>query len=346
MEYKDFRLIDFLLDEDFKEWVLNPDSNRTLFWDEWLRAYPEKRQEFMKAKEIILKMRFSEVQEEEDFHEVFGKILQGEKSAAGKFIESQKMQRSGMPAWLKIAASLSLIIVAIYFFRVSRIGQEENNITVSEIVKNNPKGRKLTFALPDGSIVNLNSESSLFFPETFHPDRREVRLVGEAYFDIKGDSAWPFVVIAGNISTTALGTSFNVRAWPDKTTTDIALVSGIVEVKKINDANPGMLLSPGEKITHDEITDEFTKSKFDLALETGWKDKILVFKNASLGEFVQTVERWYDVEIELQGASPSSTAWSIDGEFRDTSLEQVLESLSFVYKINYAINGRKVILKF
>ncbi|MEM1138211.1 MAG: FecR domain-containing protein, partial [Bacteroidota bacterium] len=182
---------------------------------------------------------------------------------------------------LKVAASLLFIIAAWWSF--TYYVQLDKN-TTSEILssktieKYNPAGRKSTIKLPDGSIIKLNSESSIKFPERFTTNTREIELKGEAFLEITKDPSKPFIVKTGNIRTKVLGTSFNIKAIPDTETVKIALVEGAVQVTDYQ-SNMDIFLKPGEMVT--AKPENFQKSHFDYNTEIGWKDGLLVFKDAS-----------------------------------------------------------------
>jgi transmembrane sensor len=214
---------------------------------------------------------------------------------------------------------------------------------VSIVLKENPKGRKSIVQLPDGSVVRLNSESRITYPEHFSNHERVVHLVGEAFFEVKENKESPFSVVTGDIITTVLGTSFNIQAWDDESTINVSLAAGKVSVSKIGSSiGQAYYLNPGEKIIHEKNSNVFNMMNFDNLEEMGWKDGVLVFKQANLSEVINKISRWYDVEFELIGRQ--NEAWSFDGRFINESLNDVLETLSYTYKIDYKFVNKKVIL--
>lgn len=344
MNYKYYTTEDFLKDEGFKDWALKPDPQKDIFWAEVIAAYPEKRQMIQEALGIIRSLHFEEYDGKEDYQKVFRNIITGKKSDTW-----EKMQKTEKPAterflWIKVAASVSIIAVLTFLIVSPLQRQETVSKNISYIEKSNPDGRKTTFALSDGTIVTLNSNSRLSYPETFHSGKRAVELTGEAFFNVAENKNLPFVVVTGNTETTALGTSFNIRAWPEDERIDIALVTGKVVVNPKGIDHKGILLEPGEKVVHDVKSNEYFKTSFNLLEETGWREKVIYFKKASLEDFVNKLERWYGVSIRLEGRPQED--WSIDGEFRDVSLEEILSNLSYVNKTEYKIEGKIVTLKF
>ena len=123
--------------------------------------------------------------------------------------------RSGLGFFYKIAATL--LLVALFTFIAFHFTKNttEHVKTATAITKENQRGRKSTIFLKDGSIVYLNAESSIRYPEVFPDSARIVKLQGEAYFDIARDPDKPFIVQVGNLRVSVLGTSFNINAYEE-----------------------------------------------------------------------------------------------------------------------------------
>lgn len=349
MDQKDRTYQSFLRDESFKNWVLQPNQENNQYWQEYINAHPEEQKEINKARQILRSIRFEEYKEQEadEKHQVLRNIITAQKSGRGLALEKAQLnhQRSKrLSSYWSIAASVLLVIGLGFYFWFSNQSTVAPPPTIATVVKENASGLKSTIILPDGSKVKLNSESRLTYPEVFSGDQRVVHLSGEAYFEVEKDEQRPFSVISGDIKTTALGTAFNVKAWQDQEIVQVALAEGKVSIGKVadNSTNDQYYLDPGQKIIHSANSGEFQINSFDPVQEFGWKEGIIVFHQATLDEFVNKLSRWFGVEFEVQGAL--STQWSIDGRFENESLEEIMESLSFTYKINYEIKNNQVIL--
>ena len=340
----------FLRDESFKKWVLQPDQESNQFWQEYMIAHPQEQEEINKARQVIRSIRFDEYNEQEDDekYQVLRNIITGQKSSRGIALEkaqfNQQRSRKISTYW-SVAASFLLVLGLGFYLLFQNNIVEQKPVAVATIVKENPKGRKSTIILPDGTTVKLNSDSRISYPEIFDSLQRVVQLSGEAYFEVVEDVAKPFSVVAGELKTTALGTAFNVQAWQDDDQIQVALTEGKVKVQSVNGLNQedNYYLDPGQMITHIVNSEEFNIAAFDPLQELGWKDGIIVFRQASMQEFIEKLSRWYDVEFEIKGNPDQS--WSIDGRFENESLEEILESLSFTYKLTYELAGEKIILK-
>lgn len=258
--------------------------------------------------------------------------------------DSQSKSVILFPVWLKVAAVLLLTIGVSWFVFNKNENVEVSVVENVTVEKVNPKGQKSSFVLSDGTLVKLNADSKLTFLETFDKDTRIVLLEGEAFFDVKKDAARPFIVKSGQISTTALGTSFNVRAYKEENAIQVALVSGKVKVEntngKINGEND-LILNPNDLASFNRVSNGLTKRSFDIEKQLAWKNQTLYFKDASLNNMVSTLERWYGVSFEVSGMKPIEISFT--GKFKDKSLEYVMEVLSQnQQKFDYLIDGKKV----
>ncbi|MEQ9287011.1 MAG: FecR domain-containing protein [Cyclobacteriaceae bacterium] len=248
---------------------------------------------------------------------------------------------------LKVAASLVFILsVSFVLYEQYQDTQVPAETKVANlIVKKNPKGRKSTISLKDGSKVILNSESSIIYDENFASDTREIELNGEAFFEVAHNPEKPFVVKSGAISTVALGTSFNVCNYSDADLM-VTLVSGKVRIEQEGQLPNAVdnILMPGEKIKYLRGSRTLEKLKYNDYEDLLWKDGILSFKQSSVEEVVANLERWYGVEIEV--VAPSKKKVSYGAVFKDQSLKQVLQAMGFTLNFDYAIDEKNVKIMF
>lgn len=212
-------------------------------------------------------------------------------------------------------------------------------------LKETHNGQHLTFRLDDGTEITLNSNSTLRFPEHFSDSSREVVLTGEAFFDVAKDAKRPFTVFSGNVSTTALGTSFNIRCPSDSSGAEVSLVTGSVNVRVagIDDNEHEIILLPNEQLVYDNVDKSYFTQKFDYLEVAGWKDGVLYFKEASLHEIIDRLETWYDANIELGGdeAAFASKEWNYTGTYTKASLENVLRGIGYSEKFSYEFKDNK-----
>jgi transmembrane sensor len=348
-DYKYYKTEDFLTDEEFKSWILKSNSKSDYFWTKLMDSYPHKKKDILKAKEMLLLMKFKQhdVQDREK-DQVLENIIQNIKSGhyheAIKNDAGQYYFRENVQWWLKIAASFAILAASIFFvYNNSYIEKSRSGVKeVLTMTKSNPAGRKLTLQLPDGSTVSLNSESEISFPEHFNDSVRIVMLQGEAYFEVAHNEHQPFLVQTGNVTIHVLGTSFNVNAFRDNNEIAVSLIEG--QVKVLIEGSEKILLEPFEKVIVNRQTLHISKTSFDNISEVGWKDGIIIFDEDDYRRVISKLERWYGVRFELLNV-PSSD-WKIKGMFKDMNLTQMLEHFKFMHNIEYKIEAKNVKIKF
>lgn len=172
-------------------------------------------------------------------------------------------------------------------------------ITESDTLKYNvlevPRGGMFQLKLSDGTNIWLNSETTLVYPEVFAEGKREIILIGEAFFDVARDEQNPFVVKTDLGDITVLGTSFNIKRYPDEPAMLATLVSGSIRFE--NKIVPDEILTPGYQLKFDPISGISESYPVKTQLYTGWKDHEFQFEQASLEDIMRTLARWYDVEV-------------------------------------------------
>ncbi|WP_242206646.1 FecR family protein [Aestuariivivens insulae] len=337
----------FLRNPHFISWVKHPTSDSDLFWKKWLKNHPEAKEAFYRAKAILQRIDFKKAQTlETRQEEILDNILKDKTSDSFRSEGRLKEKVFNLSPWLlKGAAAVLLLFLVFNLGKSLKADSEDNLLSIASIqIKQNKKGERAAFYLPDSTKVFLNAGSTLKYPTTFNSKTREVVLEGEAYFDVTHDAHKKFMVKSGDLVTVVHGTAFNVRAYTDEGRINVSLERGRVSVhsqrEDLNSISYDML--PGEKL---EVKEDFALAKklpFDYTQEFGWKDGILVFNDADLETFIALTELWYGVTIEPIGESNDN--WEINGSFKNESLENVLKSLEFSRGISYKIDNTKVML--
>jgi ferric-dicitrate binding protein FerR (iron transport regulator) len=247
----------------------------------------------------------------------------------------------------RIAAS---IILLISFVSLALIFQDELYDFVSPVhytTISTRVGEQVQFKLPDGSTVWLNAGSSLTYPEEFRRNRREIRLHGEAFFEVKRDTLKPFIVRTRNFYTKVLGTSFNIKSFDQLGYINVTVLTGRVAVGALDsmDQITSALeyLTPNQQITFHTATAAYSKSMVDGAQLVAWRDGRLSFNGASMHELAVMLEKWFGVAVVLQ--HNHENACQVTANFaKNTSLRDVLESMKMSGSIEYSAKGRQVII--
>lgn len=165
-----------------------------------------------------------------------------------------------------------------------------------------PVGSRTVVQLADGSTVHLNYGSFIKYPRIFRGNVREISLSGEAYINVAHNPEKPFTVKTGKVNVTALGTEFNVRAYPDEKTIATTLITGKVRIDKaFPGADPVPLgsLVPGQHIRYNTETGNVESHKGRVDSYIAWKDGKLVFDNTPITEVTLELSRKFNVDIEV-----------------------------------------------
>lgn len=339
-KYTQYELEDFLTDEWFIKWVKKPTWESEIFWEKWLKKNPEKQPLINKARIIIESAHY----DEPGYNlKSYNRILENVLNNSYSFRHPVSRRKSGRKSVIFTLTATMALIIVFSFFLIKNGYRKDVLPSYQTVVKSNEKGVKSNFTLPDGTKVYLNSGSRLTFSQPFK--RSHVSLAGEAFFEVAEDPANPFTVNSKGIDITALGTSFNVRAFAGEEKVSVVLLEGKVSVDMKNQRSfDSKLINPGEKISLDVTGGEVNISEIDHDNDYVWKDGILVFGQVSFEKFVAEIERWYGVHVIVN--SPPKKQWRFKGRFEKQSLEVVLESARYTEGLNYTINKKEVQITF
>lgn len=200
-----------------------------------------------------------------------------------------------------------------------------------------PVAQMQEIILPDGTQVQLNSRSTLLYPEAFSGKKRSVFLIGEANFKVKPNKKQPFIVKSDDFQVTALGTEFNVSAYPEDITTTATLISGSIRVDYDN-LNTSVILKPNEQLAYNRSNKNHWLSSADLEDVTAWQRGELVFREATLQNIISVLERKYDYTFICHVQEDDRYSF----RFRDQApLNEVLDIIcGVVGNIDYQINEK------
>mgnify|MGYP000321937587 FL=1 len=220
-------------------------------------------------------------------------------------------------------------------YHVNETGMEDSLVFNTLIV---PKGGEYSLELPDGTVVWVNSESSLRFPEEFTSNRREVFLEGEAYFEVKKDANRPFYVHTEAGKVRVLGTAFNVCAYSNDRFWQTTLVEGSV---MINQEEKEVLLKPNEQYQIDVRTGKAGLREVLPELYTSWRDGKFYFKAYTFEELVEKLERWYDFKMFYMNEEIKTRRFSgVVNKYQP--LEEMFKFLQMTSDVQFNVKGNVV----
>ena len=265
-------------------------------------------------------------------------------------------------AFIGIAAGIFTIFFINYSLRLDKsVTKQTNNAFVNEVVTK--RGSKSSIKLPDGTIVRLNTDSRLTYLNFTAGKNREVTLIGEAYFDVAHDSSRPFIIHTGKINIKVLGTSFNVRNYPQDKELETSLIKGKIEVSLESRPEDIITLKPTEKLIIAKEQDELAtatkvKSSIDnkvvltsitylrhdsLVAETSWLNDKMVFVNQPLDKIAIELERKYAITVSFKDEKVKTYRYT--GVFENVSLVKVFQLIKYSKNINYKIEDKNIVIE-
>lgn len=199
-----------------------------------------------------------------------------------------------------------------------------------------PRGGTYKIVLPDGTKVWLNAASSLRFPLSFEDNVRKVELTGEGYFEVS-KSKNRFKVAAQNTVIEVLGTHFNVNSYINENATNVTLLEGSV---KLISGNVSALLKPGEQ---GQIPDASNSIQVNTSRDTesiiAWTNGQFKFNNSDLKGIMRQLERWYDIDVDLNSIPDKKFNGTIS---REANLSEVLSMIELTSDLKFKMKGRSL----
>jgi transmembrane sensor len=266
--------------------------------------------------------------------------------------------------WRKVfmaAASVLVVVSAgwLWFSNTSSASTDKKQ----DIIEAH-RGTRTSSILPDGSTVWLNAGSKLYYENDFTGATREVRLEGEAFFDVVKQPDHPFIVHTSGIDIKVLGTAFNVKSYPEDKTVETTLYRGSVKVFRHEGSEKTAIhLKPNEKLTllkeaatvRENLSQTTTTLSADKAIpaiptiahidstkkeneriETAWVYNRLEFRGDNFEELAKKLERWYNVKVVFTDEKIKQL--TVDGSFEKETVEQAFVALKTGFPITYKIN--------
>jgi ferric-dicitrate binding protein FerR (iron transport regulator) len=239
----------------------------------------------------------------------------------------------------RVAAILLLPLLAWSGFLTLKNMSPSGEQVAMETVCSRP-GMITQLALVDGTKVWLNSGSELQFPTRFNGEKREVRLKGEAYFEVTKNEKQPFRVNASELRVEVLGTSFNVVNFNDDDESEVVLVTGKVSLSSENGKirNDYGLMHPGQRAVYDKGNQKVITEEVEVDKYIAWHEGNLIFRDDPMDDVVKRLSRWFNVEFVIN--DPEIKNYIYKATFRNENLTQVLNLLRLSAPIDYRITER------
>lgn len=368
MKQASFSLVDFLEDPDFVAWVKHPDENQNAYWQQFLVAYPDKKAVVETARHYVLVLveqtgqNLPSAAQSQSMRETIQKQVREERRST-PFVRATRTSWN----WMQMAATVALVLglaVTAYWYSQRNANQAES---YQQFVQATPKGSSLhetrndtdkpmTILLSDGSSVVLQAGSRLSYPDTFQ--RREVYLVGKAFFEVVKDPTRPFLVYTRGVATKVLGTSFMIDAPESDQPIKVAVKTGKVAVyaleesptvreKAIDPALDGMVLTPNQSAEYMAESHRLVRTPDTVSAFTQPDIQVVAkqsfdFDETPISNVFRTLELAYGVHISydesLLGECPLSA--SLVGQPLDEKLSVICKAL----EAQYTVQGNQVVI--
>ncbi|OLE61124.1 MAG: hypothetical protein AUG74_15525 [Bacteroidetes bacterium 13_1_20CM_4_60_6] len=257
--------------------------------------------------------------------------------SAGSSARPRPLRRAGPRfAMVRVAAAIACVVAGTLVWRLRpRVAPFREYAT--------QPGQRLQLELPDSSRVLLSVGTRLRVPRDFGVSARAVELDGEAYFVVRHDPRRPFLVHTRWGVTEDLGTSFDVRAYPEDDYLQVVVAAGRVALRAGGRGGDSVLsLRARDRGVLDAHGGLRATSGVSLGDYLGWTRGTLVFHDAPLGEVVTQLERWYDVDIAVSGVAGSGERLTI--AFATRSVDEALAMLAQVVDARWTRSGKTALL--
>lgn len=205
-----------------------------------------------------------------------------------------------------------------------------------------PCGGEYNLVLSDGSRVYLNSMSKLVFPVRFNGKSREVTLEGEAFFEVAKDKSRPFIVSIRGMKVEVLGTSFNIKSYPNDNLSFTTLMEGKVKVSSGDQLSNINYLEPNQQAVYDPAVSGMIIQEVDAAQMVQWTKGRYTFTNQSLDEIMKTLARWYDFSYKFEDENLKSIRFE-GGLNKYESIEPILDIIGRTGKVKVSVKGKEIL---
>lgn len=258
-------------------------------------------------------------------------------------LPSLMIRKSKESVWKRVLFPMAAIICVVLSWFVSGAVHSSKDVSTEIVSLSTKAGEMKSIMLPDSTIVWINNGTTILYPTEFSKDNRTVYLSGEARFNVAKDATRPFLVKTSDMDIKALGTVFDVRAYPNEKFTSAALETGIIQVTINGTNNESAYLKPNERLMFNRSDDSYKVSTTDAVRSGMWHDGYLVFDDADISTIISAIELKYNVEIAYNSKRLDDGRYTIQ-YYSDESLEDVLIVLQQLTNIRYSIKGNKVFL--
>jgi transmembrane sensor len=330
---------DIVIDPSFRRWILHQDAEARAQWNAYLTIYPEKRALVEKAKLFLEELSSVNYQLSDQDMAVLWHQIERKSDQPVPPVAPKARPRERKLQWYYLAAAVSAILITVAFW------QPDTQHITSTYHTN--YGETQEVILPDGSMVTLNANSSLYFDSEQYNNVREVWMQGEAYFKVsklvsnKGETA-KFIVHTDDLEVEVLGTQFNVNTR--RTATKVVLTEGKVKLNMIQrGGGQPVTILPGEMVTYTPAQKDVKRENVNLNVYTAWKQQELIFEDTPVQEIIELLEDNYGLKIRLQNKEAAIRHYT--GTFKNPEPDIILMALTALFNLEMEHQNNVITLK-
>lgn len=237
--------------------------------------------------------------------------------------------------WLRATAAVfAFIFLGLGFWQLDRLLFQSSLQTLQTA-----PGERVKHTLEDGTIVHLNGNTTLSYPEKFAKTNRRVSVQGEAFFEVQPDSFRPFKIESGGVETTVLGTKFNISSYSGDSLLAVSLVEGAVRVEAENVVQK---IVPGQQFRYNPYNHYSEVKPFNAYKILAWRSNQILLEQTSFRELTSILYRQYGVEVQLM--EEEIAVYTLSGNFENASIETVLTAVCTAKGLKYELKLNKAII--
>lgn len=364
------------LDQDFNQLILKciegnaSESEMQQLWA-WVELNNENKKYYEHLRDIWISASVNKPMEDQQLENRWQDFKSKNNFVAEKQEESSE-PKTLLLRFIRVAA-IAIVIFALgavmgKFYLNDRVPVQSREFYIVEA----PRGAKSFVTLADGTKVWLNAGSRISYQRNYNQENRNIFLEGEAYFEVAKNKEIPFYVYSSGIVVKAIGTAFNVKAYPEEGIVETTLVEGSVSIESTGKTGikEKILMQPNQKASFYKVSKEVVvedksvkiqdneiapisikakiervelKKEVDTELYTSWKDKRWVFEKQRFEDFAVILERIYDIKVIYKDDELKN--YRLSGSLQEENLEQVLQAIQFTIPLDFDIHHREVTVK-
>lgn len=391
-----FNVEDLICNESFQQYCLGSTLKHQLLWKDWAAKFPHRAKEIAEAQSIVNMLNIRQgsrvaqlkmLKDGLDQSAAFKSAISSEDVSTAQNLTGATLKqnladsilaqnRTGSTPKQKYESAASslinkyafnyrylagiaavLVAVASLYLYVHPFSEDKTPVKRSDTYFSSGKALRKTVILKDGSVITLAKHSSIRLDEDFNTAKRELTLIGEAFFDVKHDVSHPFIVHTTFNDIRVLGTTFNIKAYPNSPAMETSLIRGSVSVGSKKYPGYFVVLKPNQKLitnnTDKKIPIALAAQDYQLSAlkhpantapeEVQWVRKRLDLDNLPLFVIAQKLQDWYGIEVIVKGDDVKNYRYS--GVFENETILKTLEALQLSYPFQFEIQGDQITIK-